>query len=110
MPASLKSRFPEILVELRPRVSAAVKEAAEVVQEAAQERVPVDDGDLYEAIHVERVGVGEYSVVAGNDDVFYGHIVEHGSTHSPAHPFMVPAAEASRFPAEALVTAALRGL
>jgi HK97 gp10 family phage protein len=110
MPASLKNRFPEIMVELRPRVNAAVREAAVVIQENAQERVPIDQGDLYEAIHVETVGAGEFSVVAGDDDVFYGHLVENGTTHSPARPFLVPAAEAGRFSAEALVTAALRGL
>jgi HK97 gp10 family phage protein len=110
MSATLKSRFPQIIASIRPRVSVAVKESADAIKEGAQERVPRDTEDLYHAIHVERVGVAEYSVVAGDDDVFYGHMVEDGTAHSAPRPFLVPAAEVERPLAEARVTAALRGL
>jgi hypothetical protein len=49
-------------------------------------------------------------VVAGDDDVFYGHMVEHGTTHSAPHPFRVPAAEEARDPVRNLFVASLRNL
>lgn len=110
MPATLKSRFPEITAELRPRVSAAVKAAAEGIENGAKERVPVDTGALRDAIHVERQGVAEYAVIAGDSAAWYGMLVEHGTTHNPPHPFLIPAAELGREAAEGLVQAALRGL
>lgn len=110
MSATLKSRLPEIVAELRPRVSAAVKEASEHVADEAKMRVPVDTGDLRDAIHVERGGPATYSVLAGDSDAFYGHMVEFGTSRTAPRPFMVPAAEASRAVAEAMVTAVLRGL
>jgi hypothetical protein len=113
MPTTLKSRFPTISAELRPKVGLAVAEGAEIVMENAWVRVPVDEGDLREAIHVERLDAAEYSVVAGNEDVFYGHIVEFGGSgaNDPGpRPFLVPALEASTFEIIALVTGALRGL
>lgn len=110
MAATLKSRFPEIAAELRPRVSAAVKAAAEGIEEGAKSRVPVDTGALRDAIHTERRAVAEYAVVAADDEVWYGMLVEHGTTHNPPHPFLVPAAEVGRDAAEGLVRAALRGL
>lgn len=110
MPATLKSRFPTIIAQLRPRVSMAVKESAQEIEAGAKERVHVDTGDLREAIHVERVGVAEYAVVAGDDDVFYGHLEEFGTIHSSPHPFLIPAAEAEAPRAAARVTAVLRSL
>jgi HK97 gp10 family phage protein len=105
-----KSRLPEIAAEMVPRLDAATRAAAELVAQRAQDRAPVASGRLRDAIHVERVGLGEYAVVAGNTGVFYGHIVEHGGARTPAHPFLVPAAEESRGEAAAIAAAALRGL
>lgn len=113
MPATLKSRFPEIIAELRPRVGKSVAEGAALVSERASQRVPdrtpLGEG-LIAAIHVEREEVGEYSVVAGDEEAFYGHIVEFGGKYSAPHPFLVPALEESTDDVLALVTAALRGL
>lgn len=113
MPATLESRFPQIIAELRPKVSAAVKTSAESIAENAKTKVadpaPVGEG-LRAAIHVEREDVAEYSVVAGDEKVFYGSMVEFGTSHSAPHPFLVPAAEEGLPEAVALVTAALRGL
>lgn len=115
MPVTLKSRFPEIRAELRPHVSAAVKAAAEDVRRAAQANAPVDTGALRDAIHVERRGVGEYAVVAGDGDVFYGHLVEHGSAvggrgrpPQAPRPFLVPALEANLVAAQLRIEEALR--
>lgn len=113
MPATLKSRFPEIEASLRPRVGAAVKAGAEVVAGRASARVPdappLAEG-LVAAISVEREDVAEYAIVAGNSEVFYGHMVEHGTSHSAPQPFLVPSLEESEQEIVALVTAALRGL
>lgn len=107
---TLKSRFPEIEAELRPRISAAVKAAAEGIEHGAKERAPVDTGALRSAIHTERRGPAEYAVVAGDSQAWYGMLVEHGTSQNPPHPFLVPAAEIGREAAEGLVRAALRGL
>lgn len=113
MGATLKSRLPQIAAELRPRVSAAVKAGAELVAADASDRAP--DAPPYgqglvQAIHAERAGPAEYAVVAGDDDVFYGHLVEFGTVHSAAQPFLIPAMEAREDEAVDLVRAALRSL
>ena len=110
MPATLKSRLPEIARELRSQVSRAVKDGAEAVAAEAKVRVPYDaskpasEPHLRDRIHVERRGPAEYAVVAGDDDAWYGHLVKGGSAVAgkgrppiPAHPFLVPALEAQRF-------------
>ena len=111
MSVTLRSRLPGIVAELQPKVSAAVKKTAEAIAEEARQRVPVDEGDLRDAIHVQRTGPAAYAVVAGNGgDVFYGHMVEMGTTHSAPQPFLLPAAEAHLDDAVARVEAALRSL
>lgn len=110
MAATLKSRFPTIIAELRPKVSSSIKFGAELIAEDAQERVHRDTEDLYHAIHTERTGPAEYAVIAGDDQVFYGHLEEFGTSHSPPHPFLVPAVEAQEENVVALVAAALKGL
>lgn len=106
--AQLKSRLAEIAAELVPIAKEGTKEIADSIAEGARERAPFETGALKEAIHVEFEGgghlgedleaVGDWSVVAGDTrgdkEVFYGHIVEHGSVHAAPHPFLVPAAEA----------------
>lgn len=110
MSVTLKSRLPQISRELAVRVSAGTKAGAEIIEAKAKDRVPVRSGRLREAIHTEFKGDGDWSVVAGNRDVFYGNMVEHGTTHSPPHPFLVPALEASRAEVQKAVTLALRTL
>lgn len=110
--STLRSRLPEIAAELRPKVSQAVSKGADLVVEGARERVPVgpEKPHLRDAIHKERIGPAEYAVVAGDKEVFWGHLVEHGTVHSAPHPFLVPAAEALSGAIEALVAESLRGL
>ena len=110
MSVTLKSRLPQIAAELRPRVSAAVKDSAEQVAEAAKARVPVDTGRLRDAIHVERKGPAEYAVVAGDNQAWYGHLIEHGTTRQPPRPFLVPTLEEQRQPIELAITVVLRSL
>lgn len=92
MPATLKSRLPEIAISLTPRVKAAMRLGAEGISQEAKMRVPVDTGALKNAIHVESEGEG-WSVIAGDQKAFYGHIIENGSIYTPPHPFLVPALE-----------------
>lgn len=110
MPAKLSSRLPGIAAELQPRVSRAVKEGAERIAQSAIEKVPVDSGELQNRIHVERVAPGEYAVVAGDGEAWYGHLVEGGTTHSPPQPFLMPALEENRDEVAADVQHVLRTL
>lgn len=102
-----KNKLPEIIAELEPAVRAALVAGAQDVAEAAKTRVDVDTGKLFRAIHVELTDEG-VEVIAGNHDVFYGHIVEHGGVNHPPHPFLVPALEENRERIIERVAAALR--
>lgn len=104
---SLKSRLPEIIAELPIAARAAALAGAEKVAESAKNRVPVGDGELQKAIHVDEQAEGAY-VIAGDKETWYGHIVEHGSVKMAPRPFLVPALEENRAVIEATVAAALR--
>ena len=109
----VKSRIPEIVLELALKLDAVGEATAESIADGARARVPVGapDGHLKDAIRVkEGQGVGEFQVLAGDGDTFYGHIVEHGSVHSAPRPFLVPAAEEARAKINTLARAALRTL
>lgn len=108
----LRSRLARIAATLDDHVNTGVREVAEEIAKDAQGRVPVASGRLRDAIHVEDVeGVpGQYQVIAGDDDVFYGHLVEYGTTHTPARPFLIPAGENKRASLVTRVAARLRGL
>lgn len=114
MSATLKSRLPEIAAELRPRVSAAIKEGAQAVATDAQDRVPVGPPDVHlrDNFHVTRLGPAEYEVSVGDraGGPFYAHMVEHGTSHAAPRPFLIPALEANRSNVEQLVRASLVSL
>jgi HK97 gp10 family phage protein len=105
----LKSRLPEIAASLDDVVKDVLEEGAQTIAEAARQRVPVDTGNLQDAIHVESARNGAY-VIAGDTDAFYGHIVEFGSVEVPPRPFLVPALEENRAPIIALAKRWLAGL
>jgi HK97 gp10 family phage protein len=107
MPVTLKSRLPEIVLELRPRMSAVVKEGAETVAESAKARVPVDTGALQKSIKARRSRQLEYTVGVGE---FYGFFVEFGTVKHAAQPFLVPALEEHRDEIVALGRAILERL
>jgi HK97 gp10 family phage protein len=105
----LRSRLPEIAAAI-PQVMDEVEEAgAEMVARDAKARVHVRSGDLREAIHTDKQDEGTY-VVAGNTEVFYGHMEELGTSHSAPHPFLVPALEENIEPIVRLAAVALRRL
>jgi HK97 gp10 family phage protein len=106
----LKSRLPQIAVEIDIVVDEALERGAENVAHAAQVRVPVDTGKLRDAIHVESEREGKYVVAGDGGEVFYGHMVEHGTTRQPPRPFLVPALEESRNEVVNIVSVALRRL
>lgn len=111
MSAILRSRLPAIIATIPVGVDGATEESAELIVDRAKARVSVGTGGLRDAIHVEREGVAEYEVVAGDEgDVFYGHMVEHGTRHSAPRPFLIPAAEETKNEAVMLVTIVLKGL
>jgi len=93
---SYSSRLPQIALSLDERIDTALRIGAEGIASAAKSRVPVATHALQNAIHVERITEGEYAVVAGDDDAFYGHIVENGSVNTAPQPFLIPALEAER--------------
>lgn len=93
---SYKSRLPHIADQIGAHMDAVVKTAAELIEQRAKARAPVHTGRLRDAIHVERTGIGEYAVIAGDKTAFYGNIVEHGGAHTPARPFLTPAVEETR--------------
>lgn len=94
--------------EVRARVSLAMEETANAIQESA--RAHVEDGDLRREIITSSrsgrldltwsVGIGETVYASrGGDRVhqrpfIYGAILERGSIKQPARPFMRPAADA----------------
>lgn len=107
--STLKSRLPEIAAQLDPKVKAATYKGAKLVEAGAQAGVEVRTGALRAAIHVEEVP-GGYSVVAGNREVYWGHFLEFGTSHSAAEPFLIPALEGNRDNITRLIGEALRDL
>lgn len=106
---SYKTRLPQITADLAVKLDAAALAAAERIKQAAKDNVPVATGRLRDAIHVEHDGDG-YMVVAGDNETFYGHIVEHGGVHTPPRPFLVPALENNRGEILKMTALTLRGL
>lgn len=97
-----RTRLPEYIATLNPRLGATLRQGAEMVADRARSRVHVDSGDLRDAIHVESEPEDEfdlsYYVVAGSREAYYGHMEEFGTSDTPAHPFLVPALEEMREP------------
>jgi HK97 gp10 family phage protein len=101
---ALKSRIPQITIEIRVLVDEAIVQGAHQVAEDAAIRLRPHrrSGELEDQIHVdERQREGVYVIAGDSRDpsfAFYGHMVEHGTSHSPPHPFLVPALEENRDP------------
>lgn len=97
----LESHLTEYANKLNTRLIEALGDGAELVRARAAERAPDAPPfgkGLVEAIHVDdsQAPFLEYAVVAGDHKVFWGHLVELGTSHSAPHPFLVPALEESR--------------
>jgi len=102
----------------------ALHDAAELVAAEAKRLVPVRSGNLRDSIivsfkpanfaQIEGRGLG-LTIYVGPEqgkgtphNGFYGHMVEFGTIHSAAHPFMRPAVANTRPQAEGIVRAAAR--
>jgi HK97 gp10 family phage protein len=105
-----KSRLPQIAAQLDDRIDAGLQVGAKIIAQAARERVPRNTGALHDAIHEEKTADGEWAVIAGDTEAFYGHLVEFGTSHTAARPFLTPALEESQGEVLKALNAALRGL
>lgn len=106
--AVLESRIPEIIAGLPLKLDGVAEAGADLVVGDAKEKVDVDTGRLKDRIHKEKIKKGTWAAVAGDEEAFYGHMLEHGTTHSPPHPFLIPAMEEDRPEVIALAEAAVR--
>lgn len=108
MPATLKSRFPQIQAALPIQVGAALRAGTEGVaaraRAAAPDRPPLGKG-LPDSIEA-RDGEDGYGIYAA----YWWYFNEFGTVRQPARPFMLPAVEAGRGELEGLVAASLRRL
>lgn len=105
----LKSRLPQIAAALPARVKVGLEAGADGIASAAKDRVTVASGKLRESIHTDIQPEGVY-VVAGDNDAWYGHLVEYGTSHTAARPFLIPALEERTEQVRLSVATALKGL
>ncbi len=94
----LTSNLPEIIAKLEAAVLAAEQAGADLVAKRAADTVAYDLREPHhvrDAIHTKRTEDGVL-VVAGDRDAFWAHMIEHGTSHSPPQPFLVPALEENR--------------
>ncbi|MFK7695402.1 HK97-gp10 family putative phage morphogenesis protein [Paenibacillus sp. HJGM_3] len=82
------SRFDK---ETRQAVRKVVKTSATRIRKAAQTRIRVDTGKMKKTIRVKYSSDGLSAEIGPNSP--FAHLVEFGTTHSPAYPFMTPTAE-----------------
>ena len=90
-------------------MEAVVEHGTRTVERDAKAAVPVATGRLRDSIHSEREPEGTY-VLGGDDEVWYGHLVEYGTVRTAPKPFLVPALELNRDPIVSRARSALRGL
>ena len=111
---TLVNRFPQIIATLPRRVDEALDQGARLIEFEAKQRVPVDQGDLRANIDTFDEGDlpvrSQYRVQAGNRRVFYGHMVEFGTTDTAPQPFLIPAFEQELPEIAGMVLGALRTL
>jgi HK97 gp10 family phage protein len=91
----LKSRIPQIIVEIDVRIAEVIDRGTDQVERDAKARVPRKTNKLHDAIHKDPQDDGTY-VVAGDDEAWYGHLVEYGTVRTTPQPFLVPALEENR--------------
>lgn len=94
------------------RLSRAMRVTADLVREDARSRINDGPPDVHlrDHLHTVREAPASYAVVAGDDEAWYGHIVEGGGALSAPRPFLVPALEAQAEDGVARAARALRGL
>jgi HK97 gp10 family phage protein len=91
----LKSRIPQIIVEIDVRIAEVIDRGTDQVERDAKARVPKRTNTLHDAIHKDEQDDGTY-VIGGDDEAWYGHLVEYGTVRTTPQPFLVPALEENR--------------
>jgi HK97 gp10 family phage protein len=91
----LKSRIPQIVVEIDVRIAEVIDRGTDQVERDAKARVPKATGKLHDAIHKDEQDDGTY-VIGGDDEAWYGHLVEYGTVRTAPQPFLVPSLEENR--------------
>lgn len=86
------NRLPQIAGSLATDGAALVQQTADNIATGAQDRAPVDTGELRDSIHVE--GSGQKAAVVVDAD--HGVYVEYGTSRMGAQPFLWPSLEAER--------------
>lgn len=113
MAATLKSRIPEIQVELPAAVGAAIHKGAADLAEQVRERAPVGESapHLKDSIQVTDPKFG-YTTrqSAGVSMDFYWYFLEYGTAKMAPRPFVRPAVEAAYPQIYADVQEALKAL
>lgn len=93
MNVKFTSRIPKVLRDSRVRTTVAVAATTQSLKQDMVARVAVDEGTLRDSIEEEKVSDHESRVNIGNAEAFYPHLVEFGTTKTPARPFIIPAVE-----------------
>lgn len=104
--SSFQRRMKAIPEAVREGVKPSLIRGADMVADAMRDLAPVDEGDMRASIAVTGpgeatpaysqpggaavVGPNAAAVTVGNTNVRYPHLVEYGTTHSPAKPFFWP--------------------
>lgn len=99
MPATLKSRFPEIAASMRLQLSRDCKTTAEDIATDAKANVNVGPVAPHIADIIEvNGGAGHFTVDVPDpgEGYPYPRAIEYGRKSAPPYPFLVPAAEANR--------------
>lgn len=85
-------KFPKKLAERD--LSGSLRKGANMLRDTAQDKVPVDQGDLRESIKVKKVksppGVHRMVVAPQKPSGWYAHMVEFGKANAAPQPFMRP--------------------
>ena len=91
-----KSALPTFIAGLPQAIDTGVEETAQQVHDTARSLVPVDTGALQTSIEVFGAGGSGERVVSAGQSLDYAVVVEYGSAHQAAQPYMTPAAELHR--------------
>jgi HK97 gp10 family phage protein len=86
-------RTKEIEAKTMLALARAVLETAHNIEARAKGRAPVRTGFLRNSIQTHRTGLLEAEIQVGAE---YGMLVEHGTRHTPARPFLRPSVTAER--------------
>lgn len=120
----LNRRFAAVMKNVREVVQPTLVQGAEEIAATQRQLAPEDTGDLKDSITVTPPGgttppysrpggsrvakQNEAIVTAGGTDVRYPHLVEHGTSQSPAQPFFWPGFRLTRTRAQNRIKRSIR--